>query len=73
MCEKKNQINKYVALGLLINSFMMVSKRFIPISEFFSGFCYGLAIFLIFWGICSQNHNMSKLKAIKRKLFGLSN
>lgn len=71
MCKKKNQINKYVALGLLINSFIIISQRIIPIPEFFSGFCYGLAIFLIFWGICSQNHDMSKLKAIKRKLFGL--
>lgn len=63
------EINKYICFGLLINGFWLFSKQFFQLPEFVNGFCAGLGITLILWGAYIQNHDITKIKKLKRNLF----
>ncbi|GAA4057471.1 hypothetical protein [Amphibacillus indicireducens] len=63
-----NKMNKYLLLGLLINSLLLILKRFIDIPDSVAGFGTGLGLSLLIFGIYAMNHDITKLKNWKRYL-----
>lgn len=61
--------NNYIYLGLIFNSIFLFSNGIKLFPEFLKGLCVGLGIALIFIGIYSEKHDLSKLKNYKRSLF----
>jgi len=63
------KLNNYIRTGLLIYVFWLFSKQFFQLPEFLNGFCSGLAIALMLWGRYIKNHDVSRLKNFKRRIF----
>lgn len=62
------KFNNYTKLGLLFNSIFLLGNYTNLLPEFIKGFCAGLGLVLIFIGIYSENHNISKLRSYKRNI-----
>ena len=62
-------INNYTRFGLVFNSIFLFGNYFDIFPEFIKGLCAGLGIGLIFIGIYSENHDMTKFRNYKKNLF----
>lgn len=62
------KINNYTKFGLLFNAIFLLGNCTNLLPEFIKGFCVGLALILIFIGIYSENHNISKLRNYKKNI-----
>ncbi|MDZ4992329.1 hypothetical protein GNF80_04990 [Clostridium perfringens] len=62
------KFNNYISLGLLFNSIFLLGNCTNLLPEFIKGLCVGLGFILIFIGIYSENHNISKLKNYKKNI-----
>lgn len=67
---KNNKMNKYVKWGLIINTITMTINRFvdIPKVKVISCFLMGIGISLLFFGIITTNHDMTRMKKFKKDL-----
>lgn len=62
--------NYFISAGLLIISLMLILKHFaIQLPDFIQGFGYGIGIALELMGAYLVNHDISKIKNYKRKLW----
>lgn len=61
---KDNKVNKYMVLGLLIISI----KYLIDIPYALACFSTGMGIALLIFGLYAMNHDMTKLKKLKRNI-----
>lgn len=67
---KGNKVNKYMVLGLLINSI----KYLIDFPDALACFSTGMGIVLLLFGLYAMNHDISKFKTWKRNFIkGLKN
>ena len=64
----KVKMNKYVRLGLLLNSLTIGAKQFIIIPDAIAGFMVGIGISLLIFGIYATSHDMTKFKKWKRNI-----
>lgn len=58
--------NKYLNFGVCFYVIFLVTNQFNLAPEFIKGLCAGLGLTLILIGTCSENHDISKIKSIKR-------
>lgn len=65
---KNNKMNKYVILGMLINSIAISAKQLANIPDGIYGFGMGLGIGLEIFGLYSMKHDTTKIKNFKRNL-----
>ncbi|NEU06287.1 hypothetical protein [Clostridium senegalense] len=63
------ELNNYIRFGILFYGMFLISNCFNIIPEFIKGLCVGIGFALIFLGIYSEKHDMSKLKNCKKELF----
>ncbi|NLJ78995.1 MAG: hypothetical protein GX329_06510 [Tissierellia bacterium] len=61
---KRNRVNKYMVLGLLIISI----KYLINIPNALACFSTGMGIVLLIFGLYAMNHDITKLKDWKKNL-----
>ncbi|OXX82642.1 hypothetical protein AVM15_17200 [Paraclostridium benzoelyticum] len=61
--------NIYISIGVLLNLTFPFLNNFNALPSFIKGLFSGLGICLIIIGIYSKNHDLSKLKDYKHKLF----
>lgn len=59
---KRNKVNIYIVLGLLIISI----KHIIEIPDEFGCFSTGMGILLFVFGLYAMNHDLTKIKNLKR-------
>lgn len=62
------KLNNYISLGLLFNSIFLLGNCTNLLPEFIKGLCVGLGFVLIFIGIYSESHQISKLKTYKKNI-----
>lgn len=62
------KFNNYTNFGLLFNGIFLLGNYTGLLPEFIKGLCVGLALILIFIGMYSQNHDISKLISYKKKI-----
>lgn len=60
------KFNNYTNLGLLFNGVFLFGNYTNLLPEFIKGLCVGLGLILIFIGIYSENHDISKLRSYKK-------
>lgn len=65
---RNNKMNRYMVLGLSINTFLMSIKHFIEIPDVLACFGLGIGISLLGIGIYAMNHDMREIKNLKRNL-----
>ncbi len=65
---KNNRLNKYIIVGMLINSIVISAKQLANIPDSISGFGMGIGIGLEIFGVYSMNHDITKIKNFKRNL-----
>lgn len=65
---KKNKMNKYMMVGILINSITILTKQLIVIPDNLACFGTGLGVTLIIFGIFTTNHDMTKARNFKKNL-----
>lgn len=63
------KLNNYINFGLLFNGIFLLGNSTNSLPEFIKGFYVGLGLVLIFIGIYSEKHDISKLKNCKTMLF----
>lgn len=63
------ELNNYIRFGILFYGVFLIFNCINIIPEFIKGLCVGIGSALIFLGIYSEKHDMSKLKNYKKKLF----
>lgn len=63
------KLNNYLVWGLFFNVLFLFTNCFNLFPEFIKGLCVGLGFTLIFIGIYSEKHDLSKLKKRKKNLF----
>ena len=61
------KFNNYIKFGFLFNSIFLFGNYTDLLHEFISGLCDGLGVVLIFIGIYSEKHDISKVRNYKRK------
>lgn len=61
-----NKFNNYTNLGLVFNGVFLFGNYTNLLPEFIKGLCVGLGLILIFIGIYSENHDISKLRSYKK-------
>lgn len=59
---KRNKVNIYMVLGLLIISI----KHIIEIPNDFGCFSTGMGVIILGFGLYAMNHDITKLKTLKR-------
>lgn len=62
------KLNNYISLGLLFNCIFLFGNCTNLLPEFIKGLCVGLGFILIFIGIYSESHQISKLKTYKKNI-----
>ncbi|HHD2753906.1 TPA: hypothetical protein ACOTG0_002728 [Clostridium perfringens] len=62
------KLNNYISLGLLFNGIFLLGNCTNLLPEFIKGLCVGLGFILIFIGIYSESHQISKLKTYKKNI-----
>lgn len=62
------KLNNYINLGLLFNGIFLLGNCTNLLPEFIKGLCVGLGFILIFIGIYSESHQISKLKTYKKNI-----
>lgn len=62
------KLNNYILLGLLFNCIFLLGNCTNLLPEFIKGLCVGLGFTLIFIGIYSESHHISKLKNYKKNI-----
>lgn len=60
------KFNNYTNLGLVFNGVFLFGNYTNLLPEFIKGLCVGLGLILIFIGIYSENHDISKLRSYKK-------
>lgn len=60
--------NNYINFGLFFNGIFLLGNHTNLLPEFTKGLCFGLGLILIFIGMYSENHDISKLKSYKRNI-----
>lgn len=60
--------NKYFVIGVWFYVIFLVTNHFNLAPEFIKGLCAGLGLVLILIGTYSENHDITKLKYLKRCL-----
>ncbi len=60
------KLNNYIKFGLLFNGVFLLGNCTNLLPEFIKGLCVGLGLTLIFIGMYSENHDISKLKKFKK-------
>lgn len=60
------KFNNYTNLGLLFNGVFLFGNYTNLLPEFIKGLCVALGLILIFIGIYSENHDISKLRSYKK-------
>lgn len=63
------KLNNYIRFGLLVYVIWLLFKQFFQVPELLNGLCSGIGISLMLWGTYIENHNISKIKNFKRKIF----
>lgn len=63
------KFNKYINFGLLFYGIFLLGNYTNLLPEFMKGLCVGLGLTLIFIGMSSENHNISKIRNYKKVLF----
>ena len=66
MISNMKKLNNYIKLGLLFNVIFIIGNYTDIFPEFIKGFLVGFGLTLIFIGIYSENHDISKLKNYKK-------
>lgn len=59
--------NKYLNFGIGFYVIFLLTNCFNLAPEFIKGLCVGLGLVLIFIGIYSENHDISKIKSFKKR------
>ena len=62
------KFNNYIKFGFLFNSIFLFGNCTNLLPEFISGLCAGLGLTLIFIGMYSEKHDISKLRNYKKKV-----
>lgn len=62
------KLNNYISFGLLFNGIFLLGNCTNLFPELIKGLCAGLGLILIFIGIYSENHDISKLRNYKKNL-----
>ncbi len=62
------KFNNYINFGLLFNGIFLFGNYTNLLPEFIKGLCVGLALVLIFMGVYSENHDISKLRGYKKDI-----
>lgn len=62
------KLNNYITIGLLLNGIFLISNRFNLLPDFFQGFCVGLGIVLIFFGMYTQKQKANNIRKYKKDL-----
>lgn len=60
------KLNNYIKVGLLFNVIFSIGNCTNLFPEFIKGLCVSLGLVLIFIGIYSEKHDISKLKNYKK-------
>lgn len=66
--------DKYIKIGIVFTCTYLIINGFDSTSSvinFIKGMCAGAGIFLMLFSIYTKNHDISKFKNFKRKLFHL--
>ncbi|MCR1949794.1 MULTISPECIES: hypothetical protein [unclassified Clostridium] len=63
------KFNKYINFGLLFNGVFLLGNYTDLLPEFIKGLSVGLGLTLIFVGVYSENHDISKLRNFKKGIF----
>ena len=63
------KFNNYIYWGVFLNGIWLLSIRFNLLPDFIEGFCIGLGLVLVFVGMYSEKHDISRLKNYKKTLF----
>lgn len=63
------KFNNYINFGLLFYGIFLLGNCTNLLPEFIKGLCVGLGLILIFIGIYSEKHDISKLRNYKKLLF----
>lgn len=62
------KFNNYTNFGLLFNGIFLLGNHTNLLPEFLKGLCVGLGLILIFIGMYSENHDISKLRSCKKDI-----
>lgn len=62
------KLNSFIILGLLLNTILLLVNQINLFPEFIKGLFAGLGLALIFVGMYSENHDISKLRNYKKNL-----
>lgn len=62
------KFNNYINFGLLFNGIFLMGNYTNLLPEFIKGLCVGLGLTLIFIGMYSEKHDISKLKNYKKDI-----
>lgn len=62
------KFNNYTNFGLLFNGVFLFGNYTNLLPEFINGLCVGLGLILIFIGMYSENHDISKLRSYKKDM-----
>ena len=63
------KFNNYINFGLLFNGILLLGNCTNLLPELIKGLCVGLSFILIFIGIYSEKHDISKLRDYKKMIF----
>lgn len=63
------KVNNYICMGLIFNSIFLFGNGLNLFPEFIKGLLVSLGTGLIFVGIYSEKHDLSRLKNYKKSLF----
>lgn len=62
------KFNNYTKFGLLFNGIFLFGNSTNLLPEFIKGLSIGLGLILIFIGMYSENHDISKLRSYKKDI-----
>lgn len=62
------RLNNYINFGLLFNIIFLLGNCTNLLPEFIKGLCVGLGFTLIFIGIYSETHDVSKIGKYKKRV-----
>ncbi|WP_027631511.1 hypothetical protein [Clostridium hydrogeniformans] len=62
------KLNNYIKFGLIFYVTFLIGNVFNLLPEFTKGLCVGLGSILVFIGIYSEKHDISKLRSYKKVL-----
>ena len=63
------KLNNYISFGLLFNGLFLLGNGLDIFPEFIKGLFAGMGIGLILLGAYSENHDLSRFKNFKKKVF----